>query len=210
MVIQCLLCVLIGYLVGTFNPSYILGLIKGVDIRKIGSGNAGASNALLNFGKLAGVLCALTDIGKTCLAIFVCRHLFAEVESSAVLCGVACILGHIFPFYMHFKGGKGLACYGGMLIMYNWKLFFVFLFLELVIALITDYICFVPMTASVIFPIVYIVISEDIIGALMLFAIAVIILIKHTENIKRILSGTEVRISYLWRKEKELERIKKK
>lgn len=203
-------CMLIGYLIGTFNPAYILGALKSVDIRSIGSGNAGASNALLNFGKAAGVICALLDIGKTCLAIFICMMIFPHFESASIICGAFCIIGHIFPFYMRFRGGKGLACYGGLLIMYNWKLFLMLLSLELVIALLSGYICFVPITASVIFPITYAFISGDAIGTAIILAVAVVIWLKHTENIKRIVAGKEIRISYLWKKDKELDRVNKK
>ena len=75
---------------------------------------------------------------------------------------VSCILGHIFPFYMKFRGGKGLACLGGAILAYNWRLFTVMLVAELLLALLTNYICFVPITASIAFPLIYRHLEHDI------------------------------------------------
>ncbi|MBQ4111933.1 MAG: glycerol-3-phosphate acyltransferase, partial [Clostridia bacterium] len=102
------LCLLIGYVTGTINPSYIIARLRGFDIREKGSGNAGASNALILFGKVLGIGCALFDIAKAAFAIWLCGRLFPGLAYSLAITGVACILGHVFPFYMKFKGGKGL------------------------------------------------------------------------------------------------------
>ncbi|MBQ8408514.1 MAG: glycerol-3-phosphate acyltransferase [Clostridia bacterium] len=202
-------CVSIGYLIGAFNPAYILSKLKGFDIRQRGSGNAGASNALIVFGKLVGVICALLDIAKTCLAIWLTGAIFPGLPFSFVLTGSSCILGHIFPFYMRFRGGKGLACLGGMILMFDWRVFLIMLAVEAVIVLVTGYLCFVPMSASVIFSVTYGIMRRDLIGAAILLAVAAVILFRHKENIKRIRAGIEARFSYLWNKEKEIERLKK-
>ena len=97
-----------GYLIGTINPSYIIAKLCGFDIREKGSKNAGASNALILFGKITGIGCALFDIAKATLIVWLCETLFPELAYSFAVTGVACILGHVFPFYMKFKGGKGL------------------------------------------------------------------------------------------------------
>ena len=109
------LCILIGYLMGSINPSYIIARLRGFDIREKGSQNAGASNALILFGKVIGIGCALFDIAKAAFAIWLCETLFPEFAYSYAVTGVACIVGHSFPFYMKFKGGKGLACLGAYL-----------------------------------------------------------------------------------------------
>ena len=206
--INYLYCILLGYLVGTFNPSYLLALVHGVDIRKQGSGNAGASNALILFGKLRGVICVLLDIGKTVLVIKLTARLFPSLTYSFAVTAVSCILGHIFPFYMKFRGGKGLACLGGAILAYNWRLFTVMLVAELLLALLTNYICFVPITASIAFPLIYRHLEHDMIGTLIFFIATTVILCKHNENIVRIKEGKEMRLSYLWDREKETERLK--
>ncbi len=202
-----LLCGLFSYLIGTISPSYFIAKFRGVDIREKGSKNAGASNVLMLFGKLMGFLCAILDIAKAVFAIWLCKRLFPNLIYGFPTAGVFCILGHIFPFYMSFRGGKGLACLGGMILSFDWRVFLIMLSCELAVALITNYICFVPITASLIFPIVYGVMRQDVIGGIILCIPAVIICCKHKENIARIKNGTEMRISFLWNKDKELERL---
>lgn len=205
---EFLCCGILSYLIGTLSPSYFLGVTRGVDIRKKGSGNAGASNVMIVFGKSLGAVCALLDIIKACLAIWAAQILFPDFSLAFPVASVMCIIGHIFPFYMKFKGGKGLACLGGVILMYSAKLFVIMLFLEFILAVATDYICVVPMTASVAFSVVYGMNEKDMLGMALLLAVSVVILIKHIENLRRIKSGTEVHFSYLWNKDKEIERIR--
>ena len=200
-------CALIGYGVGVINPSYIIGRIKGFDIRKKGSGNAGGSNALILFGKAAGVLCSLFDILKAFFAIFLCTRLFPGFTQALATCGSFCILGHIFPFYMGFKGGKGLACLGGMILAFDWRLFLIMLVCEVILALVTDYICVVPVTASAFFLVYYGIRTRDLLGcAVMLLAVAAI-WARHVDNLKKIRNGTEMHLSYLWHPNEEIDRI---
>ncbi len=201
-------CTLIGYFIGSFNPSYLLGRSKGIDIKKKGSGNAGASNAVILFGKVSGVICALLDIFKAFLAIKLAEMLFPDFTLTFVLTGSSCILGHIFPFYMKFRGGKGLACLGGMILAYDWFIFIILLTSELVMVLIVDYICFVPMSASLVFAAIYGIMTKDIVGTVILLLVSLIIICKHFENLRRIKNGTEARFSFLWKKE-ERERVKR-
>lgn len=203
-----IICILIGYFLCCINPSYIIGKLRGVNLKKSGSGNAGASNALIHFGKIIGVACALFDIMKAFAAVKICEAMFPTTDYIYAVTSVAAILGHIFPFYLKFKGGKGLACLGGIILAFDWRYFLMILAVEIIFVIIVNYICFVPMTASIVFPISYAIIRHDVVGALILLIPAVIIFIKHTENIKRIYNGTEIRISFLWNKDKEFERIK--
>ncbi len=201
-------CILLGYLIGSVNPAYLLARLRGFDIRKKGSGNAGASNALILFGKLWGILCALLDIAKAYLAILLTEVLFPDFAHALSVTAVACVLGHIFPFYMRFRGGKGLACLGGIILYFDWRVALLMLALEIGLALLVDYICIVPTTASVAFPIVYAAMTRDLWGALILAVLPAVLLVKHLENFRRIRQGTEMHLSYLWRPEREMERIK--
>ena len=198
------LCILIGYLIGAINPSYIIAKLRGFDIREKGSKNAGASNALILFGKVLGIGCALFDIAKATFAIWLCGKLFPELTYSFAVTGVACILGHVFPFYMKFRGGKGLASLGGMILAFDWRVFLIMLASEIVVAVLTDYICFVPLTASAIFPIVYGIMCQDVWGALIIALVLPLMLYKHKENLKRIKQKTEMPFSFLWNKDKAL------
>lgn len=205
---EFLYCSLIGYLIGTISPSYIIAKIKGLDIKKKGSGNAGASNVLILFGKMLGVICAILDIAKAYFSILLTETLFPDFGYAFAVTGCACIIGHVFPFYMNFKGGKGLACLGGMILKFDVKIFLIMLAAEAVIALITDYICFVPITASVAFSIIVGVITDDALSSTIIWISAIVILFKHVENIHRIKKGTEAHLSYLWKPGAELERLK--
>lgn len=202
-----IICAVIGYFVGTINPSFFLAKLNGVDIKKKGSGNAGASNVIILFGKLAGLICAVLDILKAYLAIRLTQMLFPDLREALAVTGVCCIIGHIFPFYMHFKGGKGLACLGGMILAFNWRVFLIMLFGAVVIALITDYLCFVPVTASSVFPVVYGVMRRSYRGTFILFIAAIVIFLRHLENFRRMRTGTEMHFSYLWKPEAEIARI---
>ena len=199
-----ILCILIGYLIGTINPSYIIAKLRGFDIREKGSRNAGASNALILFGKVLGIGCAVFDIAKATFAIWLCGKLFPELAYSFAVTGAACILGHVFPFYMKFKGGKGLACLGGMILAFDWRVFLIMLAAEIIVVIVTDYICFVPLTASAVFPVVYGMMHRDVWGALIVALILPLMLYKHKENLKRIKQKTEMPFSFLWNKDKAL------
>lgn len=201
-------CAVMGYLIGTINPSYIIAKIKGFDIRKKGSGNAGASNALILFGKIMGIICALLDIAKAYLSILLMTSIYPDFKYAFAVTAVGCVLGHIFPFYMGFKGGKGLACLGGMILFFDWRVFLIMLTLAVILALVTDYICFVPLAASTVFPFVYGGMAKNIGGAAILLIVTAVIAMKHIENLRRIANGTEMHLSYIWKPKKEMERMK--
>lgn len=114
--------VILGYLLGCSSMAFYIGLVKKKDIRTAGSGNLGASNATVLFGWGAGVLVGLHDILKAVLAVVLARWLFPGLTYAGAAAGIACVIGHIFPFYLKFRGGKGLASYFGMTLALNWKL----------------------------------------------------------------------------------------
>lgn len=206
---EYLICALIGYFIGVINPAYLIGKIKGRDIRKEGSHNAGGSNALIIFGKAVGFFCIAFDIGKAMLAVIVAEAIFPDLTHAFAVsvAGTACILGHMFPFYLKFKGGKGTASLGGIVIIYNWRVALAFLCAEIIIVLVSDYLCLLPITLSTAFPVVFGVMESDVIGAMIIFIATIAILLKNIENIIRISKGTEAHFSFLWNKNKEIERV---
>lgn len=119
-----LVCLLIGYVFGCFQTSYIYGRLHGIDIRKYGSGNAGTTNSLRVLGKKAGIIVLLCDMLKTGLAIMLVRFLFRERYGDilyvlAIYAAAGAVLGHVFPFYLEFKGGKGIACTAGLIVFFH-------------------------------------------------------------------------------------------
>ena len=204
-----LACGVIGYLVGTINPSYFIAKIKGFDIRGRGSGNAGGSNALITMGNKIGAICMILDILKSYLVVTAIMYFLPGNKHAAIVAGVMCIIGHMFPFYMGFKGGKGFACLGGLILAYSSKLFVIMLAAVFILVLVTDYICVGPMAASVAFAIIYGIYEKDVMGFAILMVGAGLIIYKHIENIKRIREGREVHFSFLWRKDEETQRVQK-
>jgi len=205
---QVILCSLIGYLFGNINAAYIISKLRGFDIRDRGSGNAGASNVIITIGKKAGLITAIFDITKAAVASTVAVALFPRLRYAHILGGSACIIGHIFPILMKFHGGKGLACLGGMILSYNPEIFLLLLAIEIFLGFGLDYICVVPITGSIIFTGIYAFLTGDAVGTMILASVSLIILYKHIENLRRILIGTEAHISFLWKKDQEIERIK--
>ena len=200
-----LVCALLGYAIGCLNPAYALSRIKGFDIRDTGSRNAGASNATIAMGKKAGLFCALFDIFKAYLAVKISIRLYPLLRLAGIIAGVCCILGHMFPIFMNFQGGKGLASLGGMLLAYNAKVFISLLVVELIVVLVTDYICVVPTSGSLLF-LMYLV-TEGMLLAITFVPVVYVIIIKHKENFRRIKYGIEAKVSYLWNKTAELKRL---
>ena len=206
---QIVLCALLGYFFGNINPAFIIAKFKGFDIRERGSGNAGASNAVITIGKKAGLLVALFDIFKAVAASLIAVYLFPEIKFAKILSGSCCVLGHIFPVLMKLHGGKGLASLGGTILAFNPWIFTLLLVFEIILGFSADYVCVVPVTGSVIFTLIYAILTGDLVGTVILSVVSLVILFKHIQNFKRIQNGTEAHISFLWKKDQEIARIKK-
>lgn len=209
LVLGIIFVVVLSYLVGSANISYFMGKIRGYDIRKEGSGNAGASNVVIMMGKKWGLIVALIDIFKAFLVCTIAMKLFPDKVYIGPLAGVSCILGHIFPFYMQFKGGKGLASLGGTILALDPKLFVILLTISIVMAIAVNYIAVVPMSMSIIFAVIFGYTRRSLLSFLILMVAAVVMNLKHIENVKRIMAGTEARFSLLWDREGEAIRLKK-
>ena len=191
-IMQYILAVMIGYLLGCSSMAFYVSLVKKKDIRTAGSGNLGASNATVLFGWGAGVLVALHDIGKAVLAVFLARWLFPGAEYAGAAAGVACVLGHMYPFYLGFRGGKGLASLIGMTIAVNFPVALGVVILLAVVTVTTNYIALGTMALSVVIPIALWVVTGDVWMFVVLLPAAVVMVYKHMENVKRIAAGTEI------------------
>ena len=182
----------LGYLLGCSNMAFYLSKIKKVDLRAGGSGNLGASNAMILMGWPAGIATGLHDVGKATLAVILARIVFAQLPYIGAVAGVACVLGHMFPFFLRFKGGKGFAAYVGMVLGLNWKFALVLMALIVLVTVITDYIVVGTVTTTVLTPIWMGLAQRSLITALILCVATVVILYKHRENFVRLCNGTEI------------------
>ena len=186
------LVILCAYIVGSSSMSFYLSKLNGVELRDKGSKNLGASNAMILMGWKAGILVGIHDIGKSVIAVLLANILFPDLPYVGVLAGVACVLGHIFPFYLKFKGGKGFASFIGMVLALNWKYALVMLLLVVLITLITDYIVSGTITAVVLSPIYFGIAEKNVIFPCIILISTAIILYKHRENFVRMYRGTEI------------------
>lgn len=189
---QYAIAILMGYLLGSSNMAYWISRIKKVDIRGNGSGNLGASNATVLLGWGAGVIVAVHDIGKAFLAVLLAKVLFPDVENVGVLAGVACIMGHIYPFYLKFKGGKGLASLVGVVAALDWRVALAVVVLLVVVTLVTDFIALGTISVSIASPIGMWLTTHNWLVPLILCIATVVMIFKHTDNIKRIRNKTEI------------------
>lgn len=201
-----ILAVMIGYLLGCSSMAFYVGLVKKKDIRTAGSGNLGASNATVLFGWGAGVLVALHDIGKAVLAVFLAKWLFPGAEYAGAAAGVACVLGHIFPFYLKFRGGKGLASYFGMTLALNWRLGLIIVAVVILATLITDYISVGALSTIVVVPAYTALVSHNLMLALILCVATVVMFLKHWENIVRIAKKEEIGLRSTVKGEKRIDK----
>lgn len=187
-----LLAAAIGYAFGCLNLAYFLARVRGFDIREKGSNNAGASNATITMGLTTGVAVGIHDIAKSCLAALLAGFILPDLPYAAVVAGVAAVLGHIFPFYMRFRGGKGLASFLGLTLALDWRFFLAMVLAILVITLVTDYIVLGTFTAIVSFPAYLFLRQTGVVLAAIVCVASVVILCKHLENIRRLMAGEEI------------------
>ncbi len=198
MLFKILVCLIIGYGFGCFSTAYVIGKINKIDIRNYGSGNAGTTNALRTLGWKAGFLTFLGDAIKAILPVLLVRFLIQDDSYGQLLplyAGLGVVLGHNFPFWLNFKGGKGIAATGGVMFAFDWRLGLAAFIIFLIAVAVTRYVSLGSLLISVLFP-VWIVIMYT--GNLHMLIISLIFtisaFIKHRSNIKRLLSGTENKI----------------
>ena len=202
----------IAYLIGSINFSVILSKkIAGFDVREKGSGNAGSTNMLRSVGKKAAALTLLCDVLKGVVAIVIAIIVGNIIKDSnkellLQIAGIAVVLGHTFPIFFQFKGGKGVATSLGILLMSNWQIGLICLVFALVLMALTRMVSLGSCAAAVLFPVLtlfindnYTVLTEGKQGsAYLVYSIimAIIVLFNNRSNIKRILNGTENKLSF--------------
>ncbi|MBR2527522.1 MAG: glycerol-3-phosphate 1-O-acyltransferase PlsY [Blautia sp.] len=208
------ICLIIGYAFGLFQTSYIIGKAHHIDIREVGSGNAGSTNTLRTFGTKAGLLTLLLDMLKCLLAVGTVHFLFQKsghdiLPLLKIYASAGCILGHNYPFYLNFRGGKGIAASCGMILALDWRLFFTVMPLFFLIFFTTHY---VSLASLISYAFAFLVLTFF--GALgwygmnlahtiemdvVMLCLVLLAVFKHRENIRRLMTGTE-RKTYLGHK----------
>lgn len=201
----------IAYLIGSINFSIILSKrMAGFDIREKGSGNAGTTNMLRAVGKKAAIITLICDILKGVVSILIAvlaGKIVKNLDNALLvqLAGIFVIIGHTFPIFFKFKGGKGIATSLGVLLMINWQIGLICLIFALVLMALTKMVSVGSIAAAILFPILvafidqnYIVPTSNSNWSYLVFSIivALLVIFNHRANVQRILNGTENRLSF--------------
>ena len=208
---------IVAYLIGSISFSIIISKkMAGFDVREKGSGNAGSTNVLRTVGKKAAALTLLCDIlkGVVSIVIAVIIGKFAKEQSAAILVQIAAlfvVLGHTFPIFFGFKGGKGVATSLGVIILVNWKIGLICLIFAIVLMAITRMVSLGSISAAALFAVLTVFIRDSYIAGIefefsfIIFGIllAAFVIFNHRSNLKRIISGTENKLSFKKKEEAE-------
>lgn len=213
LILKCILIGVVSYLLGSLNFSIILSeVVKKKDIRKSGSGNAGATNMMRTYGIKAAVGTMLGDIFKVAIGIIVAfailgvpmKYIFTNPADAAEIqrvmlykefAGLFCVLGHIFPLYFKFKGGKGVAVCTGMVIIVDWRIALILSVIFVSVILISKWISLGSIVIAILYPVLIFVFYKNWILSLVALLFTAIVIIAHRENIKRLIKGEENKIS---------------
>jgi glycerol-3-phosphate acyltransferase PlsY len=198
---------LIGYFFGCFQTSYFISrLIIKKDIRELGSGNAGASNVTSELGWKYGIITGVLDVFKAFIPTYFVVIIFPNTNQEIhmmALAGTGAVLGHIYPFFLDFRGGKGVACYIGMLLAINWQIGVTVIIGLILITIITDYVSVGSISLYIIIPILaYISGDYSIIVIRCAVVLLIVGIIKHWVNVQRMMSGTETSLRSVFNKNK--------
>lgn len=202
MFLDIFLCLFIGYIFGCFQTGYFYGKSKGIDIRNYGSGNAGTTNTLRVLGKKAGYITYLGDALKAIFAIMIVKYIIygqfltpsMDFHLLLAYTGFGVALGHNYPFYLNFKGGKGIATTSGVMLALDLRIGLIGIIGFFIIFFATRYVSVGSLYMSLAFPICVLIFYP---GEWHLFAVSVVFWLmawmRHRENIKRLLNGNENR-----------------
>lgn len=189
-ILKILSVFILGYLLGSLNSSLLVGKAYGIDVRNHGSGNAGATNTLRTLGKKAAVFVILGDALKGVLACTIGSLILGY--DGLMVAGIGSIVGHNWPLYFKFKGGKGVLTSFAVALMIDWKVALVLFAIFVILVAIFRYISLGSIISASIFPIAaYIHKGEDKLYIAIAVIFAALIVLRHRSNIKRIVQGTE-------------------
>ncbi|HHV95732.1 MAG TPA: glycerol-3-phosphate 1-O-acyltransferase PlsY [Clostridiaceae bacterium] len=187
-----ILCGVIGYLLGSINTSVVTGKFYGVDVRQHGSGNAGATNTLRVLGKKAAIMVLIGDILKGLVTCVITNSIAGQ--TGAIVGGAAAIVGHNWPLYFGFKGGKGVLTSITVMFYLDWQISLILVAIFAIVVLISRYVSLGSILGAIALPVLMILFGREIKLIIFSAALAVLVVAKHHSNIKRLVNGTESKI----------------
>lgn len=189
---------ILSYLIGCLNTSIVYSKLKYKnDIRSEGSGNAGATNMLRSFGKVSAAITFLGDLLKVVIAVGIAWVVYAnaqELNLIKALIGLACVLGHCFPIFFRFKGGKGIASGSACILMLDWRVFLIALALFALVVLLTKYVSLGSIVGALTYPIGLLICGFEIEVIIFAALTTALVLYRHKKNIVALYKGTERKI----------------
>lgn len=186
---------ILGYFIGTISSSYLIGKFAGnIDIRKHGSGNLGATNTLRVLGLKAGIGVLLADFLKGVAATLI--GIWIGGEFGGLMGGLGAIVGHNWPVFLGFKGGKGIATSLGLIFTLFPKIGAILVVCGIIIIAATRYVSLASLVGSIMFPILVAVFNYDLIYVIISIVIAVLAIYRHRSNIERLINGNENKINF--------------
>ncbi len=185
--INFILAVVLAYLLGSISPSTILAKAQGKDIKKEGSGNAGATNTLRVLGKKAAIITLLVDVGKGVLAVSI-AELISGPEA-AYVAALAALCGHVWPIFFKFRGGKGVAVALGTVLRLDWRIALMMVAFFILVVLISKMVSVGSLSVCVAFPITCWFLHKELFPVSLIMA--AVIIWKHSDNIKRLINHDE-------------------
>ncbi len=203
-VMQIVFCIIMGYFFGIFSSGYFIGKLYHVDVKSQGSGNLGTTNVLRVVGLKAGIITLVIDLSKTLIPMLLTRYLlFSQYEPFSndsqllvLYTALGAVCGHLFPFYLKFRGGKGIACMGACMLIYDWRLAAIGLVIFLSIIVFTRYMSLASLTASVLFPIFVGITSHGNLHMIIVtFLFTISAFYNHRQNIVRLIHHNENKIT---------------
>jgi glycerol-3-phosphate acyltransferase PlsY len=193
LVVKLIISCVVGYLLGSANSSLIVGKFYGVDVRRHGSGNAGATNTLRTLGKTAALFVILGDALKGVIACIIGNLICGR--DGLMAAGIASIIGHNWPLYFRFKGGKGVLTSFTVAILIDWKVSLILFGIFIIIVAITRFISLGSVVAASLFPVAaFLHESKNLLYIAIAFILGALIVIRHRSNIVRIYNGTESKL----------------
>lgn len=206
--VKLVIIAVLSYLLGSVNFGIILSRrIEKDDVREHGSGNAGSTNMLRSYGKKMAALTIIGDMLKVAVAILIARLIIGTEDYNSYIllvksfAGLFCVLGHIFPCYFNFKGGKGVATCGGMVFMIDWRIALILLAVFIVTVAVTKWVSLGSIIMAVLYPILMFVFYKSLWVTVISAVFAVIVIVAHRNNIKKLINGTESKISFSKKKD---------
>ncbi len=190
-----LVCIIIGYFLGCFQTAYIIGKkVQKIDIRNYGSGNAGTTNVIRVMGWKVGIITFIGDFLKAVIAVFICKLIFPDCPEAGLYAGLGTIIGHNWPVFLKFKGGKGIAATMGTLLAFDYRLGLICITIMALVLIISRIVSLGSIIMSISIPICLYLFYNDLEITFLGVLFTISAILRHRDNIRRLFKGQETKL----------------